>query len=109
MRRARNTGAQLLLWAAPLGVALAAALLFSQARWFRAGPDVPSAGDGRAWAAMWGAIALLAVGCAVGGVAAVVWLIGAWRRGHRPSALEWFRTGLNLLLALGGCWLWFRS
>ncbi len=109
MSRARQVGVQLLLWAAPLGVGLAIVLLLSQARWFQAGPDVPSAGDARAWGAMWGAFALLAIGCVVGGVATLAWLVSAWRRQHRPSAMEWVRSGLNLLLALGGCWLWLRN
>jgi len=109
MTRVRRAGIQVLLWAAPLGVGLALLVLFSQARWFRAGPDVPTAGDERAWNAMWTAFALAGLGCAVGSVAALAWLARAWRRGIRPTGLEWFRSGLNLLLALGACWMWFRS
>ena len=109
MSRARRIGAQLLLWAAPLGVGLALLLLLSQASEFRAGPDTPSAGDERAWNAMWGALVLVALGCLVGAVASLAWLLDAWRRQHRPSAVEWFRTGLSLAMAIGACWIWFRS
>ena len=107
MTSVRRLLMQLLLWAAPLGVGLATALLLSQGRWFTPGPDTPAAGDPRAWNAIWGAVLLVGGGCAVGGTSALTWLVVAWRRGHRPSALEGFRTGLNLLLALGSCWIWF--
>ncbi len=106
---ARRFAGPLLLWAAPLGVGLALILLLASAPLFRAGPETPSAGDSQAWGAMWAALALVATGCAAGGVATLAWLFRAWRRRHRPSAVEWFRTVLNLVLVLGFCWIWFRD
>ncbi len=107
MTLARRVATQALLWAAPLGASLALVLLLSNAPYFRSGPDVPSAGDERAWGALWGAAALVGAGCALGAVTTLVWLVRAWRVRHRPSAVEWFRTVLNLVLALGFCWMWF--
>ena len=106
-RLARRIGLQGLLWAAPLGAGLALAVLIASIPWFRHGPDVPTAGDTRAWTAMWGAAALLGAGSAIGSAATLVWLARAWRRAHRPSGLEWFRTALNLALGAACLWLWF--
>ena len=107
MTSVRRLFSQLLLWAAPLGVGLAIVLIVSQARWFTSGPGTPTAGDPRAWDAIWGAVVLVGGGCAVGGAATLLWLLFAWRRRRRPTALEGFRTVLSLLLALGACWIWF--
>lgn len=96
-----------LLWAGPAGVGLALALLLVGAPYFRHGPAVPTAGDERAWTALWGALALVGTGCGVGLVANVAWLTHAWRSAQRPSPLEWFRTAVNLLLGVGFLWLWF--
>jgi len=97
-----------LLWAGPLGVGAAIALLLVSAPFFRAGPDTASAGDERAWNAMWGAIALLAAGALVGLAANAVWLLWAMRSRHRPSAQEWLRVALNLLVGAGFLWFWNR-
>lgn len=105
----RRIGTQLLLWAAPLGVVLAIALVLSQSRWFQGGPGVPTAGDERAWDAIWGAFGLVAAGCVVGGVASLAWIWRYWRSGERRSALEWFRTALNLAMAVGFYWLVTRN
>ena len=105
-RRARRIGLQLLLWAAPLSAGLALVMLVTNAPYFRHGPGVPTAGDERAWNAMWGAFGLLAVGSVVGSVSAVVWLARAWRRARRPTGLEWFRCAVNLVFGGAFLWLW---
>ena len=96
-----------LLWAGPIGIALAAAVLIASASFFRHGPGTPSAGDERAWNAIWTALALVGAGCAVGLIANSAWLAYAWHRTHRPTRLQWFRATLNLLLGAGLLWLWF--
>lgn len=105
----RRVATWALLWAAPLGVALALVLLLVNAPYFRSGPGVPTAGDERAWGSMWGALGLVGLGCTVGGVANFVWLARAWRRRYRPGVLEWVRAGVNLALAIGFFWLWLFS
>jgi hypothetical protein len=107
-RWARRIGLQALLWAAPLGVGLALVALLLAAPYFRSGPDVPSAGDARAWGAMWGALVFVAAGSVVGLVATSAWLARAWRRRHRPSRLEWVRSAANLLVAAAFLWVWFH-
>jgi hypothetical protein len=97
-----------LLWAGPLGVGGAIALLLVSAPFFRTGPDTATAGDERAWSAMWGAIALLATGSLLGLTANGVWLVWAARARRRPSAHEWLRVALNLVVGGGFLWLWFR-
>lgn len=96
-----------MLWAGPIGVALALAALLAGAPFFRHGPGVPTAGDERAWMAMWAALAFVGVGCAIGLVANAAWLAHAWRRAHRPTGREWVRTVMNLTLGGLFLWLWF--
>ncbi len=105
--RLRGLAIQALLWAGPLSIGLATLLLVASAPFFHQGPGVPTAGDERAWAAMWGALALVGLGCSVGSVAGIVWLSLALRGKRRPSPLEWFRTVVNLLLGVAFAWLWF--
>lgn len=107
-RQARRIALQALLWAAPLGAGLALVALLVAAPYFRSGPDVPSAGDERAWGAMWGALVLVAGGSVLGLVATAAWLARAWRRRHRPTPLEWLRCAANLLVAAAFLWVWFR-
>ena len=95
-----------LLWAAPIGITLAVAVLVASAPYFRQGPDVPSAGDVRAWNAVWGAAALIAAGCTVGCLANLVWLLHAWHRAHRPRPVEWARVLLHFACGAGFAWLW---
>jgi hypothetical protein len=45
----------------------------------------------------------------VGGVASLAWIWRYWRSGERRSALEWFRTALNLAMAVGFYWLVTRN
>ena len=68
-----------LLWAGPLGILLALALLLASIPFFRSGPDVPTAGDSRAWNALWGAFGLVALGSTIGAVANLVWVARAVR------------------------------
>lgn len=105
----RRLVAGALLWAGPLGLGLAVALLLASAPWFRAGPDAPPAGDVRAWNALWGALALVAVGCLVGVAANLAWLARASRRARRVRTREWLRAALHALLALAGLWIWLRG
>jgi len=107
-RWARRIGLQALLWAAPLGAGLALVTLLAAAPYFRSGPDVPSAGDERAWGAMWGALVLVAAGSVVGLVATAAWLARSWRRRHRPTQLEWVRSAANITIATVFLWMWFR-
>ena len=95
------------LWAAPLGIALAIAVLVASAPYFRPGPDTPTAGDARAWNAIWAALAVFAVGGVVGLVANLAWLIHAWRRAHRPRPAEWARVIFHIACGVGFAWLWF--
>ncbi len=104
----RRIGIQALLWAGPLGTGLALAVLLAAAPYFRAGPDVPTAGDERAWGAMWLALVLVAAGSQVGLVATLVWLADVWQRRRRPGVLEWVRAAANVLIAVGFLWMWFR-
>jgi hypothetical protein len=99
---------QALLWAGPLGIGLALLTLLAAAPFFRQGPETPSAGDPRAWTALWGALALTGIGCAVGAVANAVWLIVTLRSGQRPRGPEWFRTALNLLMGIACVLYWSR-
>lgn len=102
----RRIGLEALLWAAPLGAALALLALFVAAPLLSAGPGVLSPGDPRVWTVMWSALGLVAAGCALGFVATAAWLAGAWRRTHRLTGLEWFRTVVNLLCVAAFLWLW---
>ena len=95
-----------LLWAGPLGVALSTLVLLASAPYFRSGPGAPTAGDERAWSAMWTALGLTGTGCAVGLVANVAWIATAVRMRRRPSRLELFRTVTGLLLGLAFGFLW---
>lgn len=104
-RSMRRLGLQAALWAAPLGVALAMMALASSAPNFAPGPGV-SAGDPRAWDAIWGALGLVGAGCATGLVATVTWLARAWQHTRRPTGLEWFRSAINLLFVVAFLWLW---
>jgi hypothetical protein len=103
----REAAAWALLWAGPLGIGLAALLLLASAPFFRHGPGVPSAGDERAWNAMWGALGLVAVGCSVGLVANLAWLSKAILSRRRPRTIEWVRglTGIALGAAFAVCCL----
>lgn len=96
-----------LLWAAPLSLCIAAGVLIASAPHFQQGPDTPSAGDTRAWNAIWAAVVLVGVGCLVGFLANAAWLVRALRRSRRPTALEWLRVLLHLLLGAGLAWWWF--
>jgi hypothetical protein len=107
-RWARRLALQALLWAAPLGALLALVTLLAAAPYFRAGPDAPTAGDERAWGAMWTALVLVATGSVVGLVATAAWLARAWRRRHRPTPLEWGRCVANVVLAAAFLWVWLR-
>lgn len=106
---ARRLANQALLWAGPLGLGLAALVLLLSAPFFRSGPGVPTAGDERAWNAMWGALGLVALGTAAGFIASLVWLAIAIRGKRRPSPLEWFRTATGLVLGVASAVMWFRS
>jgi len=105
--RIRGTTIQGLLWAGPLGIGLATLLLIASAPYFRHGPGVPTAGDERAWTAMWGALGLVALGCITGSVANLAWAVVALRARRRPSRLEWFRAVVNILLGSAFAFLWF--
>lgn len=105
----RRVVVQTLLWAGPLSLGLAILLLLGNAQFFRQGPGVPTAGDARAWGALWGAFALVGLGCSAGFVANLGWLALAVRRGHRPRPLEWIRTVANILLGAALALLWFRG
>ena len=105
-RITRRLGVQALLWAAPLGTILALSALFAASPFFAPGRGVPSAGDGRAWTAIWGAVGIVGGGCLVGLVATTAWLARAWRHTHRPTRLEWFRTAVNLFFVAAFLWLW---
>jgi hypothetical protein len=105
--RLRRIAIQAPLWAGPLGVALSILVLIASAPFFRSGPGVPSAGDGRAWTAMWSAVGLTGLGCCVGFVASLGWLAIAIRQGKRPSGLELFRTATGLMLGVAFGFLWF--
>ena len=102
--RAVTTG---LLWAAPIGAVLAVAVLVASGPYFRHGPDTPSAGDVRAWNAIWGAAALIASGCTLGLLANLAWLLRAWREARRPRPFEWSRVILHLVCGAGFAWFWF--
>ena len=95
------------LWAAPIGITLAVAVLVASAPYFRQGPETPSAGDVRAWNGIWGAAALIAAGCSVGCLANLAWLVHSWRRAHRPRPSEWARVVLSLLCGAAFAWIWF--
>ena len=56
---ARRLATQAVPWAGPLGFGGAALVLLLSAPFFRSGPGVPTAGDERAWTAMWGALGLV--------------------------------------------------
>jgi hypothetical protein len=99
----------LLLWAAPLGAGASLLLLLASAPYFRSGPGTPTAGDERAWTAMWGALVLTGTGAVVGLASTLTWLALAWRRRRRPRPLEWVRSVANLVLAGAFLWLWFWS
>lgn len=92
---------RLALWAGPLGVGLALAVLLAGAAagHFRSGPDVPSAGDTRAWSEMWGALALVTGGTVTGALANAAWAVDAVRRARRPTPVEWVRLAAHALLA----------
>jgi len=105
----RSLAIQTLLWAGPLGIGLAFLLLLASAPFFSHGPGVPTGGDERAWSAIWGAAALVGLGCIAGFVANLVWLAIAFHGRRRPSRLEWFRTATGLLLGLAFAVLWFRG
>ena len=98
---------QAMLWAGPLGIALATLTLLASAPYFRSGPGVPTAGDERAWNAIWAAVGLTGAGCAVGFVASVAWIANAVRARRRPSRLELFRTATGLLLGVAFGFVWF--
>lgn len=104
---AAGLASQALLWAGPLGIALATLTLLASAPYFRSGPGVPTAGDERAWNAIWAAFGLTGAGCAVGFVASVAWIANAVRVRRRPSRLELFRTATGLLLGLAFGFVWF--
>jgi hypothetical protein len=97
----RRVAGRTLLWAGPLGIAASALLLLAAAPWFRHGPGVPTAGDERAWGALWAALALTGTGCLTGALAGATWLVLALRAGRRPTPLEWVRTAVGLLLGVG--------
>ena len=105
-RRVRRLGLQAVLWAAPLGAVMALFALVAGTPFFLSGPGVPSAGDPRGWTVIWGALGLVAGGCAIGLVATTTWLARSWRRTHRPTLLEWFRSAVNLVCAGLFLWLW---
>jgi uncharacterized membrane protein len=107
--RLRRAATGTLLWAGPLGLALAALLLLVSEPFFRPGPGVPTAGDGRAWNAIWAAFGFLALGCVVGIVANLAWLTRAFLARRRPTTIEWTRTLLGVTLGVAFAALWFRS
>lgn len=92
---------RLVLWAGPLGVGAALAVLLASAAagHFRSGPDVPTAGDARGWTAMWGALGLVVAGTALGALANAVWLVVTLRGARRPGAAEWARLAVHAALA----------
>lgn len=95
---------RLALWAGPVGLGLALAVLLASAAsgHFRSGPGVPTAGDSRAWTAMWGALGLTVLGTSIGALANTVWLVVALRASRPLRATDWLRlavhTGLGALL-----------
>lgn len=99
----------IVLWAGPIGLGLAVLTLIAAAPFFRHGPGTPTAGDSRAWTAIWIAMGLAGAGCVAGCVANAVWLADAWRRTHRPRAIEWFRAALGILLGVAGAAIWFSG
>lgn len=105
----RRAAARALLWSGPLGIGLAALLLLASAPHFRHGPGAPTAGDERAWSAMWGALGLVALGCLAGLVANLAWLARAVLARRRPRATEWVRTVTGVTLGAGFVLLWFRG
>jgi hypothetical protein len=104
---AAGLASQALLWAGPLGVALATLVLVLSAPYFRSGSGVPTAGDVRAWNSIWAAVGLTGAGCAVGFVTSVAWIANAVRARRRPSRLELFRTATGLLLGVAFGFVWF--
>jgi hypothetical protein len=105
----RRFAIQTVLWAGPLGIGLAVLLLLANAPYFRSGPGVPTAGDARAWGAMWGALGLVGLGSTVGFVASVWWAAIAMRQRRRPSLLEWIRTVTGLVIGAACAAVWFQS
>ena len=105
---ARRVAGRALLWAGPIGIGASTLLLLAAAPWFRQGPGVPTAGDERAWGALWAALALTGMGCLTGALAGATWLALALRAGRRPTRLEWLRTAIGLLLGAGFLVLYLR-
>jgi Na+/H+ antiporter NhaD/arsenite permease-like protein len=103
----RRIATQAVLWAGPIGVALATLALLVSAPYFRSGPGVPTAGDERAWNAVWIALGILGLGGSVGFVANAAWLVIAARARRRPTRLEWLRTASGLALGVALGFLWF--
>lgn len=92
---------RLALWAGPLGVGLALAVLLAGAAagHFRSGPGVPTAGDSRAWTEMWGALGLVVAGTVTGVLANAAWVVVTLRGARRPGAGDWARLLVHALLA----------
>jgi Na+/H+ antiporter NhaD/arsenite permease-like protein len=107
--RLRGVATQMLLWAGPLSVGGAILLLLANARYFGHGPRVPTAGDERAWDAMWGALALVGLGFSVGSIAGLAWLALAVRGRRRVSPLEWFRTAANVVIGAALAFVWIAE
>jgi hypothetical protein len=97
----------MLLWAGPLSMGLALVVLLASRAFFRHGPGVPTAGDERAWGAMWAALGLVMLGCATGLVANVAWVAWVLRAGRRPGSREWFRFAVGVLMGAGFLLWWF--
>ena len=106
--RARLAFLHALLWAGPLAITLSIVILFSNRSAFRYGHEVPSAGDPRAWTAMWVSLLLTGAGVITGLVANLTWLALALRRGRAIRIGAWVRAGIAGALAAAVLALWLN-
>ncbi len=99
------TPALALLAAGPLSLTAALLVLLLNARQFASGPGEPTAGREEAWAAMWFALGIVAIGHAVSAATAVV-LAGRWLMHRRPLALP-IRIGIGYGLVAAIVMVWY--
>jgi len=104
----RRVALEALLWAGPIAIALSIIVLVSNRSAFGHGPGVPSAGDPRAWSAIWFSMFLTGAGVLAGLLGNLVWLAMALRR-RRPLRMgAWARAVVAAALATALLALWFN-